>query len=96
MCEKDKVALEYKTPHMPQLNGITEEKFAVIKAVVLDILLNAKLNDTDQKMLWSEVVHMYKGVQNSISTTGSTGSPFENLYEEKPNTIYLFSEFGLI
>ena len=96
MCEKDKIALEYKTPHMLQLNGITEEKFAFIKELVLDMLLNVKLNDTDHKMLWSEVVHTYKGVQNSISTTGSMGSPFENLYEDKPNIIYLFSEFGLI
>ena len=53
MCEKDKIALEYKTPHMLQLNGITEEKFAFIKELVLDMLLNVKLNDTDHKMLWS-------------------------------------------
>ena len=96
MREKDKVTLEYKTPHMPQLNGITEETIAVIKKIVLDVVLNAKLNDTDQKMLWSEAVHTYKGVQNSIYTTGRTGSPFENQYEDKPNIIYLFSEFGLI
>ena len=65
---------------MPQLNGITKEKSAVIKAVVLAMLLNAKLNDTDQKMLWSEAVHTYRGIQNSISITGSTKSPFEILY----------------
>ena len=91
MCEKEKVALEYKTPHMPQLNGVTKRIFAVIKAVVLDMLLNAKLNDTDHKMLWSEAVHKYEGVQNSMATTGSVEIPFENFHEEKPNIIDLFS-----
>ena len=67
--------MEYKTPHMPQLNGVTKMRFAFIKAVVLDMILNEKLNDTDQKMLWSEAVHTYEGVQNSISSTGSTESP---------------------
>ena len=81
---------------MPQLNDITKEKFAVIKALVLALLLNAGLNDTDQKILWSEAVHTYKGIQNSISTTGITKSQFENFHEEKPNIIDLFSEFGLI
>ena len=81
---------------MPQLNGITKEKSAVIKAVVLYMLLNAKLNDTDQKMLWSEVVHTYEGIQKSISTTFITEIPFEYFHEEKPNIIDLFSAFVLI
>ena len=76
---------------MPQLNVVTKRIFTVIKAVVLDMLLNAKLNDTDHKMLWSEAVHKYKGVQNSMATTGSVESPFENFHEEKPNIIDLFS-----
>ena len=51
VCEKEKDALEYRTPHMPQLNGVAKIRFAFIKAVVLAMLLNAKLNDTDQKIL---------------------------------------------
>ena len=81
---------------MPQLNSVTERRFALIKAVVLDMILNTKLNDTDQKMLWSVAVHTYKGIQKNISTTVSTESPFENFHEEQPNIIDLFSGFGLI
>ena len=39
---------------------------------------------------------MYEVVQNIISTTGSTESPFENFHEERPNIIGSFSGFGLI
>ena len=87
MCEKEKVTLEYKTPHMPQLNDVTKRRFAFIKAVVLDMILNKKLNDTDQKIMWSEAVHTYEGVQNSISSTGRTEISFENFHEERPNII---------
>ena len=96
MCEKEKYALEYKTHHMPQLNGVTERIFTVIEAVVFAMIINAKLNDTDQKMMWSEVVHMYEGVQNSMDTTGSTEIPFIDFHEEKSNIIGSFSEFGII
>ena len=64
---------------MHQLNGVTERIFAVIEAVVLAMIIDAKLNDTYQKMMWSEVVHMYEGVQNSMATTGSTDIPFVKL-----------------
>ena len=59
------------------------------------MLLNTKLNDTAQKILWKEAVHMFKRV-NSMDTTGSTTSPFKIFYREKPNIIGLFSEFGPI
>ena len=88
--------MEYKTPHMPQLNGITKGNSAVIKEVVLAMLLNAKLNDTDQKMLGSEAVNTYKSIQDSVYTTGIADIPFVNFHEEKPNIIDLFSEFVLI
>ena len=60
------------------------------------MLLNAKLNDTVQKMLWEEAVHTCECVINSMSTTGSTESPFIIFYGEKTKIIGLFSEFGRI
>ena len=81
---------------MPQLNGVTKRIFSVIEVVVLAMIINAKLNDTYQKMMWSEVVHMHKGIQNSMATTGITEIPFVNFHEEKPNIIGSFSEFGLL
>ena len=59
MCEKERIVLEYKTLHMPQLNVVTKIIFAFIKAVVLAMIIYAKLNDTYQKILWSEAVHTY-------------------------------------
>ena len=76
VCEKEKVALEYKAPHMLQLNVIAERIFTFIEEIVLAMLLNAKLNDTDQKMLWSEAVYTCERVQNSLATTGSMEIPF--------------------
>ena len=60
------------------------------------MLLNAKLNDTAQKMLWVEAVHTCKRVRNSMTTTGSTTSPFIIFYGEKPNIIGSFLEFRRI
>ena len=47
-------------------------------------------------MLWAEDVHTYERVRNIMATTGSTTSPFENLFGEKPKIIGLLSEFGRI
>ena len=66
--------MEYTTPYTPQLNRVTEIIFGVIKEGVLAILLNAKLKDTAQKMLWTEAVHTFERVRNSIDTTGSIGN----------------------
>ena len=60
------------------------------------MLLNAKLNDTAQKMLLAEAFHTCKCVRNSMSTTGSTTSPFEIFYGEKLKIIGLLSDFGCI
>ena len=60
------------------------------------MLLNEKLNKTVQKILWTEVVHMCERVQNSMSTTGITKSPFDFFYGEKPKIIDSFPEFGFI
>ena len=45
---------------MPQLNGVIGRIFAFIKEGELDMLLNEKLNNTYQKRLWEEAVHMCK------------------------------------
>ena len=88
--------MEYTTPHTPQLNGVVERIFSVIKEGTLAIILSANRNDTYQKMMWAEAVHTCKYVRNSMGITGSTTSPFENLYGEKPKIIGTFSEFESI
>ena len=47
-CKKEKVVLEYTTPHTPQLNGIIKRIFSVIKEGALVIIMNTELNDTAQ------------------------------------------------
>ena len=56
-CEKENVTLEYTTPYTPQLNGVIERRFAVIKEGALEMLLNDKLNDTAKTIMWVEPVH---------------------------------------
>ena len=75
------------TPHAPQMNGVIERRFDVIKEGALEMLLNAKINETDQKILWAEAVHTCKHVRNSMATTGSTTSTFKNVYAEKPRSL---------
>ena len=60
------------------------------------MLLNAKLNDTYQKIMWEEAVHTCDRVRISMANTGSTTSPFKKIYGEKPEIIGSFSEFGRI
>ena len=60
------------------------------------MILNAKLNDTAQKMMWAEAVHMCERVKISMDITGSTTSLFGTFYGEKPKIIGLFSDFGRI
>ena len=54
------------------------------------MLLNAKLNDIDWKMMWTEAVYICKHVRKSMANTGSTNIPFGKFYGEKPNIIYSF------
>ena len=58
MFGKENITLEYTTLHTPQLNVVIERRFADIEEGAIAMLLNAKLNDTDQKVLWEEAVHM--------------------------------------
>ena len=88
--------MEYTTHHTPHLNKVIERRFSAIKEGASAILLNAKFDDTSQKMLWEEAVHTCKHIINSMDTTGSTTIPFENSYGEKPRIIGLLSEFGRI
>ena len=57
VCGKLNMMLYYMTPQMPQFNSVIEIIFSVIKEGVLAILLNKKLNETDQKMIWAESVN---------------------------------------
>ena len=95
-CKKEKVTLEYTTPHTPQMNGVIERIFAIIKEGELAMMLNVKLNDTAQKIPRAEYVHVCKRVRNSMATTDSTTSLFRISQGENPKIIGLFLEFGCI
>ena len=59
------------------------------------MLLNERLNDTTQKILWAESVQTCERVSNSMVKTGITKSPFEVFFGDKPNIIGSFSEFWM-
>ena len=73
--------------HTPKMNGVIERIFAVIKEGVLSMLLNAKINETAQKMLCTEAVHTCKRIRKSMATTGSTKIPSINVYGEKTRSL---------
>ena len=51
------------------------------------MMINAKLNYTAQKMLWTEAVNMCDRVRNSMANTGSTKSTFKNIYGENRRSL---------
>ena len=91
MWKIEKFTLKYTTSHTTQFKDVTERRIAYIKEGVLAMILNAKLNDTAQKMLWSETVHTCERVIKRMATTGTKKSPFENFYGEKTKIIGSFS-----
>ena len=58
VCKKEKVVLEYNMLHTSQLNGAIERIFSAIKVGALEMLLNAKLNDTAHRILWVEAFYV--------------------------------------
>ena len=60
------------------------------------MILNAKFNDTAQKMLWAEPLHACKRVRKIMATVGSTKNQFEIFYGYKPKVVGLLSYFGCI
>ena len=60
------------------------------------MILNLKLNDTAQKIMWAEAVHTCELARNSTATTCSKNNPFQIFYGDKTKMIGLFSEFGRI
>ena len=57
------------------------------------MLLNTKLNDTAQKIIRTETVHMRKRMRNSMATTGSTKILFEIIHGEKQDHLLVLRFF---
>ena len=74
--------MKYITLHTPKMNRFIERRFSVTKEGALEMLLNAKLNKNDQKILWDQAVHTYERVINILANMGSTTSTL-NIYMEK-------------
>ena len=70
------------TPHTPNMTRFIERRFSVTKEGALEMLLNAKLNENDQKTLRDQAIHTYERVINSLANMGSTTSTL-NIYMEK-------------
>ena len=58
--------------------------------------MNAKLNNTSQKIMWAEAVHTCECVRNIMAITGSKKSSFEIFYGETLKIVGSFSELGRI
>ena len=51
------------------------------------MILNSKLNDISQKMMWEEAVHMYEHVQNIMVTTVRRRSHLKFSMEKNPRSL---------
>ena len=88
--------LEYTSPNTPQMNGFIERRFFIIKEGELEILINIKMNDTYQKVLWEEAVHTYERVRNSMNTTGSTTSPLKKNMEKNQTSLVHYRSLDVL
>ena len=59
------------------------------------MLLNERLNDTTQKILWAESVQTCERVSNSMVKTGITKSPFEVFLETNPISLVLYQSLDV-
>ena len=54
VCTKYGIQIEYMAPNTPQQNGVVERKFVTIRDRSCAAMINAKLNDEFQGLLWAE------------------------------------------
>ena len=59
------------------------------------MLLNAKLNETAQKILWVEAVNACNHIRNSMDTTGITKSPFETLTGRNRRSLFHYQSLDV-
>ena len=55
------------------------------------MLTNTTLNDTTQKVLWEEAIHMRECIRKGMDTTGNTKSSFE-IYMERNRRLLVHSQ----
>ncbi|KAL4303890.1 hypothetical protein GQ457_10G000190 [Hibiscus cannabinus] len=85
-CSDNGILRQMTCPKTPQQNGVSERKFAHLASVSLSWLHDKSL----PRELWAEAFQCACHVINRLPPwPGTTKSPFELLYDEKPKVNYL-------
>jgi hypothetical protein len=75
VCTKHDIQIEYTAPNTPQQNGVVERKFVTIRDRSCAAMINAKLNDEFQGLLWAECANTMTRVTNVVSNSRNIMCP---------------------
>lgn len=89
-CKEEGIRRQLTCPNTPQQNGVAERKLAHLAAVCLCWLHEKHL----PREIWAEAMQCACDVVNRLpSWPGKEASPFELVYDDKPD-VSLFRVFG--
>ncbi|MEM7375719.1 MAG: reverse transcriptase domain-containing protein, partial [Bacteroidota bacterium] len=98
LCEKYGIEIELTAPYTPQLNGVAERGFAVVKMRAMAMLEKAGLTDKMKDKLWAEAVNTATYISNIVPTSANEDSkcPDEVFYGEQPKGYKYLHPFGQV
>ena len=96
VCDEFGIKMEFTAPNTPQLNGVVERKFVVIRDRGLAIMLGAGLNEEHQGKLWAEAMNTATKLTNVAPTMATGKPPDEMWYGEYQNWTKHLKKWGQI
>ena len=96
VCTKHGIQIEYTAPNTPQQNGVVERKFVTIRDRSCAAMINAKLNDEFQGLLWAECANTMTRVTNVVSNSRNIKCPDWLWYGKQPTIYEHLIQFGRI
>ena len=88
--------MEYTSPYTPQMNGVVERRFAVLKLRSQAMLNQADLSPALRNKLWTEAARCANLIENITSSGKQAETPYE-LFVGKSSALYdHLKEFGRI
>jgi hypothetical protein len=73
VCKKRGIKIEHTAPHTPQLNGVVECAFVILRQRAMAMMFSAKFTDEYQGRLWAEAVNTATVLTNQAANSVNRG-----------------------
>jgi hypothetical protein len=73
VCKKRGINIEHTAPHTPQLNGVVECAFVILRQRAMAMMFSAKFTDEYQGRLWAEAVNTATVLTNQAANSVNRG-----------------------